>query len=542
MQEQSRYSILGEIGSGATASVYLAEDNVLKRKVALKWLHPHLLNQAETVRRFEKEAVAVASLSHENIIRIFDFGNYGKGRYLAMEYVDGIPLDQLLEEPPRKLPNLVALSVFHQLMQGLRAAHEKGIFHRDIKPSNILVDRKGCVRIADFGIAFLAQENSATKTGSYLGTPQYSAPEQAEGNPSSDKTDIFSAGIVLYRGLTGKLPFEGETSHALLLAVIEKQAPKPVSVNPVLLPGFAPLLEALLTKAPARRPDAGECLARLEAVARQAGFAIETDRVRRFMEAPEIYARLENEEIAAAFRRRAEVLTAGGEIRKAMKLESLSEVFAQGLDASPRALASLEGTGSKNVRATVISACALLILAVAAAWWTLHSRGETPKPASVPARVENPAPMPPEPEARARDSLPPSPAPSNPPTSVAAPRTRTVKGKPVVQYTIKHGAYARRAAAAPVAPVWRPPASPSPSAEPAPGYLVVKTNPPFATLFVDGRSAGSTPTKIPLPLAAGAHDLTLERKGCTALRVAIEITSSDTAYLRYTLEKSGDGP
>ncbi|MEO7425613.1 MAG: serine/threonine-protein kinase, partial [Fibrobacteria bacterium] len=181
MQTPGRYTILEEIASGGTATVYLAEDTVLRRKVALKKLHPHLHSHPLTVRRFEKEAVAVASLSHGNIIKVYDYGSEEKTLFLAMEYVDGVSLDGLLQSIPNGMPSLTALSVFHQLLEGLNAAHANGIYHRDIKPSNILVDRKGCVRIADFGIAFLSKETSITKTGSYLGTPGYSAPEQAQG-------------------------------------------------------------------------------------------------------------------------------------------------------------------------------------------------------------------------------------------------------------------------------------------------------------------------------------------------------------------------
>lgn len=250
MSGTDRYTILEEIASGSTATVYLAHDTVLRRKVALKKLHPHLHNHAEMVKRFAKEAVAIAALSHVNIIKVFEYGKEERNLYLAMEFIDGMNLEAMLEKGGGSLPCLAALSMFRQLLEGLGAAHARGIYHRDIKPSNVLVDREGCVRIADFGIAFLSEETSFTRTGSYLGTPGYSAPEQADGLAVTGKTDIFAMGILFYRCLSGRLPFQGETPHAALRAVMEKTPARLSAITPRVLPGCQELIESMLAKKP----------------------------------------------------------------------------------------------------------------------------------------------------------------------------------------------------------------------------------------------------------------------------------------------------
>jgi len=329
MQQHGRYTILEEIASGGTATVFLAEDSVLRRKVALKKLHPHLVNHPEMVRRFEKEAVAVASLSHENVIKIFDYGQENDGVYLAMEYVDGVSLDGLLREVGGPVPCLAAMSLFHQLLAGLAAAHAKGICHRDIKPSNVLVDRRGRVRIADFGIAFLTEETSITRTGSYLGTPGYSSPEQAQGETVTLKTDIFAAGILLYRSLAGHLPFEAETPHAVLLAILEKTPDNLNQANRCLIPGLADLVDRMLAKSPESRPSAEECAAELSEMVRRLDLPLDAGRVRQLYEAPEAYAARDRLELGQCFLGRARLAHERGKAREAMKLYGLAEAFAE---------------------------------------------------------------------------------------------------------------------------------------------------------------------------------------------------------------------
>jgi serine/threonine-protein kinase len=561
MPGSERYTILEEIASGSTATVYLAEDTLLRRKVALKKLHPHLHNHADMVRRFAKEAVAIAALSHENIIRVFEYGNQERNLFLAMEYVDGMTLEALLKEaaPGESLPNLVALSVFRQLLEGLAAAHARGIYHRDIKPSNVLIDRKGCVRIADFGIAFLSDETSITRTGSFLGTPGYSAPEQAEGLDTTDKTDVFSMGILFYRCLTGRLPFEGDTPHAVLRAIMERAPAKATSRNPRVLPGLPEYVEAMLAKNPRERPTASECIARLEELTRQSGFRFEAQRLACFQEEGAAYSKKENQEITDRFLADARQSRSRGLTRDSLKSYAWAEVFSPDSgsvrEEADHFLAKLRSAGRKRILAGALAGMALLT--ILSGWWYRHLSVKSavlahPNAPSVPAEDTGASPTIRSDETGMHESeqakhavlasqvagtrpVAENPGPAKPPA------THVKKREPIRLMVAKAGF-----------PDSLPTQTlPSPSSAPEiavpsalsnlPGYLNVKTSPPFAKLFVDGVEAGITPTKVPLEIKAGAHELILEREGCRPMHSTFTIVPKETTSLRVSLEKSGGG-
>ena len=530
MTSQGRYTILGEIAAGGTATVFLAEDNVLRRKVALKKMHPHLHRHTEMVKRFEKEAVAVASLSHENVIKIFDFGREDNSLFLAMEYVDGASLDSILREEGSTVPNLAALSLFHQLMEGLMAAHTMGIFHRDIKPSNVLIDNKGCVRIVDFGIAFLSEETSITRTGSYLGTPGYSAPEQAEGRPVTRKTDIFAAGTLLYRCLTGQMPFTGDSPHAVLKAIVEKNQVKANLVNPLILPELADLVQEMLSKEPSCRPEADACVLRLEAILSGLGFPLDPNRVQRLLSDPIGAAEKERKDLSARLSHQARVLDKLGKSREAMKRFSLAEVFAEkGGETEREAARYRKSLRSKARRAGIAGVAVLFALGL----WLSESRGPGPAPAR-PGRVEMPRPVP---VAFSTEIALPTAIPAWP------------------SGTRGNGAVTHRR----VPPAARPMPGPSPEsppgAEPAPaqsgiltasgsarGFFRIKTNPPFARVSIDGKVVGSTPIDSPLPLDAGTHVLDIAREGCRKASQVLRISAGDTALVRLTLDRADSAP
>lgn len=547
MEESGRYTVREEIASGSTATVFLAEDKVLRRKVALKKLHPHLLGHAEAVKRFQKEAVAVASLSHENIIRIYDYGNQERNLYLAMEYVDGASLESLLGPMGTPMPGRVCLSVFHQLMRGLLAAHEAGIVHRDIKPSNLLVDRRGRVRIADFGIAFLQQEQSITATGSYLGTPVYSAPEQARSEPATARSDIFSSGILFYRCLTGSLPFVGENSHITLSAILEKNPVKPALVNRRVLPGFSELVERMLAKDPQKRPGAAECLAELEAVAARNGLPIDADRVRRHLEDTPASAAGEGPELSQHFQEMARKAKEAGQTRMAAKLAALAEIHADPGTAAcvvpeenklriwcrlPMALAPIMGIGIAG-----------LVL------WLVLSGGEPPAQAAARPAAAAPAvslpPPPPAPAEPLKEVVTES-TPRNKPAPAAPPRPRP---RPTASRSPASGRAdeASHHPAVPPEAVAVIPAAPARAAAPAAaapqvGFLMVKSNPPFARVSLAGREIGTTPFKSPLLMPTGAHELLLERAGCKPLRATVRIASAETALVRLLLDPIAEAP
>ena len=227
---ENRYEILECIGVGGMSNVYKAKCHRLNRMVAVKILRSDLARDADFRRRFNAESQAVAQLQSPNIVQVYDVSKGGDLEYIVMELIDGITLKQYMEKRGR-LNWRESLHFITQIMRGLAHAHSKGIIHRDIKPQNIMVLRDGSVKVADFGIACL--ENAAqTLTQQALGSVHYISPEQARGDRIDARTDIYSAGIVLYEMLTGRLPFEGESAVSVALQHLSAVPPTPRSVDP----------------------------------------------------------------------------------------------------------------------------------------------------------------------------------------------------------------------------------------------------------------------------------------------------------------------
>lgn len=255
----SRYRIRQKISTGGTATVFLADDLQLDREVALKMMHPYLQNRQDAIYRFSIEAKALASLSHRNIIHIFDYGEHNNCPFLVMEYIDGMNLQQLLDSRG-SLPNLVTIAIVRQIASGLVCAHKNGIIHRDIKPANILLDKNGIIRITDFGIAYLENTVSPTGKSQLVGSPYFISPEQAKNGSLTSASDVFSLGILLYFCLTGMLPFKGSTPNEVIDAILSKN---PVSIrrkNKAVLIWLAVLAENCLKKTPSERPTVSEIL------------------------------------------------------------------------------------------------------------------------------------------------------------------------------------------------------------------------------------------------------------------------------------------
>ena len=211
----NRYEILEIIGQGGMAVVYKAKCHRLNRLVAIKVLKPELADDADFRRRFHDESQAVAMLSHPNIVSVYDVSKGGDLEYIVMELIDGITLKQYMERRGQ-LNWREALHFITQIMKGLSHAHSRGIIHRDIKPHNIMILRDGSVKVADFGIACLAARNGQTLAGrEALGSVHYISPEQAKGERADERSDIYSAGVVLYEMLTSRLPFEGTARSPL---------------------------------------------------------------------------------------------------------------------------------------------------------------------------------------------------------------------------------------------------------------------------------------------------------------------------------------
>ncbi|HEX9737409.1 MAG TPA: serine/threonine-protein kinase, partial [Thermoanaerobaculia bacterium] len=211
-QNLGRYEILGELGKGAMGVVYLAQDPIIKRQLAIKTFRMAYSAKEKEVaqfrERFLREAQAIGQLSHPNIVTVHDVGQEGEDYFIAMEYVKGVNLKQRMQHDEPLALEFV-LEVVAQIADGLDCAHQKGIIHRDVKPANIIITHDHLVKITDFGIARLEQSN-LTVAGQLLGTPNYMAPEQIQGRAVDARSDIFSLGVLLYELLTRKKPFQGE--------------------------------------------------------------------------------------------------------------------------------------------------------------------------------------------------------------------------------------------------------------------------------------------------------------------------------------------
>ena len=224
----SHYHITEKLGEGGMGVVYKATDTRLDRPVALKFLAPHLLRDDEGRKRFEREAKAAASLDHPNICTVHEIDEDQGRTFIVMAFLEGWPLREKIVEGPLKLPE--ALSTAIQIAEGLEAAHEKGIVHRDIKPDNVMLmaGSRGLIKLMDFGLAQLAESSKLTREGTTLGTPIYMSPEQALGEPTDERSDVWGLGVVLYEMVAGKPPFQGEVEQAVVYAILNRE-PEPLT-------------------------------------------------------------------------------------------------------------------------------------------------------------------------------------------------------------------------------------------------------------------------------------------------------------------------
>ena len=245
-----RYRVESLIATGGMATVYLGTDTRLDRTVALKIMHAELANDEDFVRRFVGEARSVARLSHPNVVGVYDQGADGRTLYLAMEYVPGRTLRDLLNERGRLSPR-EALDIMEGVLGGLGAAHAAGLAHRDVKPENVLLTSDYAVKVADFGLARMLAGTSHTKTGMLIGTAAYLAPEQVSRGVADARTDVYAAGILLFEMLTGQQPHTADTPLAVAYKHVNEAVPAPSQ----LVDGVPPALDDLVLRATSRDPD-----------------------------------------------------------------------------------------------------------------------------------------------------------------------------------------------------------------------------------------------------------------------------------------------
>lgn len=219
-----RYKIIGNIGSGGMANVFLAHDLILDREVAIKVLRFDFQNDQSAIRRFQREALAATELVHPNIVTVYDVGEEDGMQFLVMEYVKGMDLKRYIQTH-YPVPYLQIVDIIQQILSAVALAHQHRIIHRDLKPQNVLINEDGVVKITDFGIAIALSETSITQTNSMLGSVHYLSPEQARGSMATNQSDIYAIGIILYEILTGKVPFDGESAVTIALKHFQDEIP-----------------------------------------------------------------------------------------------------------------------------------------------------------------------------------------------------------------------------------------------------------------------------------------------------------------------------
>ncbi len=244
-----RYQIIKSIGEGGMANVYLAYDTILDRDVAVKVLRGDLSNDEKFVRRFQREALNASSLSHPNIVEVYDVGDDNGQYFIVMEYIEGKNLKDLLKKRG-KLTTSEVVDIMSQIADGLSVAHDSYIIHRDIKPQNIMILENGLVKITDFGIAMAMNATQLTQTNSVMGSVHYLPPEQASGKGSTLKSDIYSMGILMYELLTGKLPYRGDNAVEIALKHLKEPLP---SIRDE-LPDLPQSVENIILKSAAKNP------------------------------------------------------------------------------------------------------------------------------------------------------------------------------------------------------------------------------------------------------------------------------------------------
>jgi eukaryotic-like serine/threonine-protein kinase len=255
-----RYRVEARLAQGGMATVYLGTDTRLDRTVALKIMHAELASDEDFVRRFVAEARSVARLSHPNVVTVYDQGADGRTLYLAMEYVPGRTLRDLLAERSALRPR-EALDILEGVLAGLAAAHAAGLAHRDVKPENVLFGNNHSIKVADFGLARLLSDATHTKSGLLIGTAAYLAPEQVAGGRTDFRADVYSAGIMLFELLTGRQPYTGDTALTVAHRHVNEVVPPPSSLVPGLPPALDSLVALATSRDPALRPaDAGQFL------------------------------------------------------------------------------------------------------------------------------------------------------------------------------------------------------------------------------------------------------------------------------------------
>jgi serine/threonine-protein kinase len=249
---QGRYKIIRSVGKGAFGAALLVQDSAVRENIVLKFLHPHLASTEQSLKRFVRELRYARRITHENVIRIYDFLTFGRSYAISMEYFESHSLSAYIQNGVRIAPR-TAIKVIQAICSGMHAAHQVHVIHRDLKPGNILVNRDGLLKVVDFGLASVALDGDSrvTKTGAMVGTPAYMSPEQIRGEELNVRTDIYGLGVIMYELFTGRLPYIGKDTVSVIYQHVQGKAIPPREINP----DISPAIEAIIVKAMAVDPS-----------------------------------------------------------------------------------------------------------------------------------------------------------------------------------------------------------------------------------------------------------------------------------------------
>ena len=531
LQRIGRYNIIAELGKGAMGVVYKATDPNIGRIVAVKTtrLDTHGLAADDLLRRFQNEARSAGTLSHPNIVTIYDAGEENGVFYIAMEYLEGETLDALLSRH-RSLPVEKVIEIVRQVCAGLDYAHSHGVIHRDIKPANIMLASGGAVKVMDFGIAKAG--GTMTATGTVLGTPNYMSPEQVKGKHIDGRSDLFSIGVLLYEMLTGEKPFDGQNITTIIYKIVSEDPIPPRELDVTIHPGLSSVVTKALAKALDERYQTGASLvADLE---NYKSFGSEAGATQVISTA------------AADATGDQTLVTAAPAPAKpagpAAVTASTTPAVATPATIPPKMPAPVAAPARKRpplrTDTVVLVGAVLLLLVTVGLVWRVYNRRRQERQQQEAAAATQSA------TAVQEPAVPPPPTPPADTTATSTqPETPPAESTPAPEASQQSQSSARTAAKSKAKSAVSPPApapqQPSTPAEaPTTGTVRVTSTPAGASVTIDGSGSFVTPFDSP-PLKAGTHSFSISKIGYASAQRKLDVVVGKTGTLDVPLAVSG---
>jgi serine/threonine protein kinase len=505
-----KYTKREKFAQGGMAEIYKAYQPELEREVVIKKLSPKLKLDPEFAERFRREAKIAASLNHPNIITIYDFGEEEDGYFIVMEYVKGYPLEKIIAKR-QTIPELGAM-ISYELAEALQYAHNYGVIHRDIKPANIILTEQGVVKLMDFGIARMRGSSSITREGSFVGTPYYISPEQAQGKEVDARSDIFSLGVVLYELATGELPFKGDEPQVVVINIISQEFKMPSVVNQAVSFDLEAIIKKALAKDKKNRFESMEEMRKeLYHYLNLRGLTEIRVELKKYLNAPQEYLNELSQRMASFYLERSRKFKADGERTfSILDLKTASKLAPSNIEI----VHQIEEIGKEKktkprfsrVKAYSLSIFFLLLVSslfILTARYNRMSEVKLPLP-KITARAQKegtkvkPKPVLNQKSSREEKKL-----------SLPS-RDQKKEEKPTLppKVEVKDKGY---------------------------GYLAINTE-PWSVVIIDGVEMGKAPTKKPFKLPAGWHTLRLINNLCEPLEVRVLIKKGERVEKFYQLK------